>query len=424
MHAVLVEHHDFAVLDVAHVFRADDVERAGLRGEDRVAVELADHQRADAERIARADQLLVGEADEGIGAFELAQRVDEAVDEAVALGAVRRDAGSPRCRWSTADGAVAHELAAQRQAIGEIAVVADRKAAGVEFGEQRLHVAQDGFAGGRIAHMAERRRPGRRSMTSRREKLSPTRPIRRSEWKRLPSKVTMPAASWPRCWSACRPSAVIAAASGWPKMPKTPHSSRSRSPSRSSPASPQMMLAHRIHLRAWLRPFAALRRTAVIVAPSLFGARPDADGAGRRARVRGSNADPASARRSSGSAASAASRWCFPGHPATATSASRRCPAARPVTWRSRTHGLAAAGTSQSKNRKATTTMISPRAEPEQKAERAVERADAAVEDHVGEPDGHDRDDQQRAEEHAGDHHHGGDDVVVEIALREGQELA
>src|SRR5712671_6627691 len=39
----------------------------------------------------------------------------------------------------------------------------------------------------------------------------------------------MPAASWPRCCSACRPSAVIAAASGCPMTPKTPHSSRSRS---------------------------------------------------------------------------------------------------------------------------------------------------------------------------------------------------
>ena len=82
--------------------RADDVERAGLRGEDRAAVELAEHQRADAERIARADQLLVGQADEGIGAFELAQALDEAVDEAVAAARAPPDAGSPRCRWSTA----------------------------------------------------------------------------------------------------------------------------------------------------------------------------------------------------------------------------------------------------------------------------------------------------------------------------------
>ena len=53
-------------------------------------------------------------------------------------------------------GAFAHELAAQRQAVGQIAVVADGEAAGIELGEQRLHVAQDGFAGGRIADMADR----------------------------------------------------------------------------------------------------------------------------------------------------------------------------------------------------------------------------------------------------------------------------
>ena len=42
------------------------------------------------------------------------------------------------------------------RAVGEIAVMADGEAAGVELGEQRLHVAQDGLAGGRIAHMADR----------------------------------------------------------------------------------------------------------------------------------------------------------------------------------------------------------------------------------------------------------------------------
>ena len=58
------------------------------------------------------------------------------------------------------DGAVAHQLAAQRQAVGEIAVVADREAAGVEIGEQRLDVAQQRLAGGRIAHMADRHGAG------------------------------------------------------------------------------------------------------------------------------------------------------------------------------------------------------------------------------------------------------------------------
>ena len=40
-----------------------------------------------------------------------------------------------------------------------------------------------------------------------------------------PSAVTMPALSWPRCCSAYSPRYVRLAASGLPKMPKTPHSS-------------------------------------------------------------------------------------------------------------------------------------------------------------------------------------------------------
>ncbi len=58
------------------------------------------------------------------------------------------------------DRALAHQFAAQRQAVGEIAVVGDGEAAGVQLGEQRLDVAQDGLAGGRIADMADGRHAG------------------------------------------------------------------------------------------------------------------------------------------------------------------------------------------------------------------------------------------------------------------------
>ena len=156
MRAVIVEDQHFAVFDVAHVLRADDVERAGLGRQDRAAVELAEHQRPDAERIARADQFLVGQADEGVGAFEHAQALDETVDEAVAVRAGHEMKDHLGVGGRLHHGAFAHELAAQRDAIGEIAVMADGKAAGIEFGEQRLDVAQDGFAGRRIAHMADR----------------------------------------------------------------------------------------------------------------------------------------------------------------------------------------------------------------------------------------------------------------------------
>src|SRR5260370_8290668 len=40
--------------------------------------------------------------------------------------------------------------------MGEVAVVATGETAGIEFGEQRLNVAQHRSAGGRVAHMADR----------------------------------------------------------------------------------------------------------------------------------------------------------------------------------------------------------------------------------------------------------------------------
>ncbi|MEY9414719.1 hypothetical protein ABIF69_001161 [Bradyrhizobium japonicum] len=153
--AVLVEHDDFAGLDVANEARADDVERAGLRGQDRATVELAEHQRADAAWIARADQLLVGQRNQRIGALDLAQGVDVALDEAAAPGARDEMQDHLGVGGRLHHRAVLHELAAQRQAVGEVAVVGDRKAAGIELGEQRLHVAKDGGAGGGVADMAD-----------------------------------------------------------------------------------------------------------------------------------------------------------------------------------------------------------------------------------------------------------------------------
>ena len=155
MGAVIVEDQYFTVFDIAHILRADDIERAGLGREDGAAVELAQHQRTNAERIARADQFLVGQADKGVGTFEHAQALDETIDEAVAMRAGHEMQDHLGVRGRLHHGAFAHELPAQGNAIGEIAVVADRKAAGIEFGEQRLNVAQDGLAGRRIAHMAD-----------------------------------------------------------------------------------------------------------------------------------------------------------------------------------------------------------------------------------------------------------------------------
>ena len=105
LHALGVDHDDLAVLDVADELRPDDVERAGFRAQDRAAVEFAEHQRTDAERVARADQLLVGQRDEGVGAFDLGQRLDEAIDDLRAAGARREQQHDFGVGGRLADGA-------------------------------------------------------------------------------------------------------------------------------------------------------------------------------------------------------------------------------------------------------------------------------------------------------------------------------
>ena len=155
-----VDHDHLAVLDVADEFRADDIERAGFRAEDRAAVEFAEHQRTNAERVARADQLLVGQRYEGVGAFDLGQRLDEAIDDPRPARARREQQHDLGVGCRLAYGACANEFAPERQPVGQVAVVGDCEAARLEFGEQRLDVAQRRLAGRRIAHMADGRPAG------------------------------------------------------------------------------------------------------------------------------------------------------------------------------------------------------------------------------------------------------------------------
>jgi len=119
------------------------------------AVEVAEHQRADAERITRADQLLVGERDQRVSTFDRAQRLDEAVYETATPGLRDQMQDHLGVGGRLHHRAVLHEFTAQRQSIGEIAIVPNREAAGIELGEQWLDVAQDGGACRGIADMAD-----------------------------------------------------------------------------------------------------------------------------------------------------------------------------------------------------------------------------------------------------------------------------
>ena len=151
-----VDHHHLARLDVAHELGADDVEGAGFRGQDRRAFQHAQHQRPHAIGIAHADQLLGGQRHQRIGAFDLAQRVDQLVDDARAGTARRQMHDGFGVGGGLEDRALRHQFVAQGVGIGEIAVMRDGQAAARQIGEDGLDVAGIGAAGGGIAHMADR----------------------------------------------------------------------------------------------------------------------------------------------------------------------------------------------------------------------------------------------------------------------------
>jgi len=79
--------------------------------------------------------------------------------------AVDHQAGVPRAgdevkddlgvRGGLEDRALGHQLLAQGQEVGEVAVVGDGQAAGLEIGEHRLDVADEGSAGGGVAGVAD-----------------------------------------------------------------------------------------------------------------------------------------------------------------------------------------------------------------------------------------------------------------------------
>ena len=145
------------------------------------AVELAEHQRPHAERVAHAEQRFVGQHQQRVGALDLAQGVDQAVDDA-------SNSCERAIRWmmtsvSVVDWKMAahpHQLLAQQVGVGEVAVVGEGQAAEVEIGEDRLDVAVGRAAGRGVAVMADRANsPCSLAMTDGSPKMSPTRPAAR-----------------------------------------------------------------------------------------------------------------------------------------------------------------------------------------------------------------------------------------------------
>jgi hypothetical protein len=158
--SALVDHHDLAGLDVAHVLGLDQVEGAGLRRQDVGVLPPSDHQRAKPVGIAHADQLAVGQEHQRVRAGDLAQGGDQPghrielrdlghqVDDALGVAGGLEDRASGL------------EAGAQLVGVDQVAVVGDGDRAARVVEQERLGVAQLGAAGGRVAGVADGRAPG------------------------------------------------------------------------------------------------------------------------------------------------------------------------------------------------------------------------------------------------------------------------
>ena len=155
-----VDDHHLARLDVAEEGRADHVESDGFGREDRRLAELAHDQWANAQRVAAGEQAVLGQDEQRVGAFDLAQRVGQPLDRGRIFGCRDEVDDDLGVAGRLEDRAAPVEGPAQLHRVRQIAVLGDREAALGELGEQRLDIAQRRFAGRRIAHVADRRAPG------------------------------------------------------------------------------------------------------------------------------------------------------------------------------------------------------------------------------------------------------------------------
>ena len=114
-------------------------------------------QRPHAHRIAHAEQRLVGQQQQRVGALDAAERVDQAVDDGRVVGAGDQVVDDLGVGGRLEQAAHPHQLLAQQVGVGEVAVVGEGQAAEVEIGEDRLDVAVGRAAGRGVAVVADRR---------------------------------------------------------------------------------------------------------------------------------------------------------------------------------------------------------------------------------------------------------------------------
>ncbi len=106
-------------------------------------------------RVAGRDQLGAGQRQHRVAALDLCDRIGETVGGRGVLRAGNEVEDDFGIGGRLTDGAIRDDLAAERQAVGEVAVVGNRDAAFMQLGKERLDVAQRHFACRRVARVAD-----------------------------------------------------------------------------------------------------------------------------------------------------------------------------------------------------------------------------------------------------------------------------
>ena len=156
--AVGVDRDQLAGMHIAHVGRADVVQRAGFGGDDVAAVDRADAERPHAERVARGHQAVGREQDDRVGGLDAVhQRGEARFPIAVLVEQVApQDLGVGRGREAVA---ALGQLGADFGGVDHVAVVRDAHGPAVAgvLEQDRLGVAEAAGAGRRVAGVADRR---------------------------------------------------------------------------------------------------------------------------------------------------------------------------------------------------------------------------------------------------------------------------
>ena len=155
VNALRVDHDDFARLNVADKLRAHRVERAALARQHKAVADPPQTERANAIRIANADELVLGQQHQRVAAAHLLHHGADGLDQPLAAfprNQVQDDLGIHR---RLENRAVVLHLRPERIRVDQIAVVCQRQHADLAPRHQRLRVDYILAAEGRIAHVAD-----------------------------------------------------------------------------------------------------------------------------------------------------------------------------------------------------------------------------------------------------------------------------